>query len=158
MTEEADASPAVEVVDESISETPEADRLFDPPTEQEAAHALRDLGWEERFVCTRVGSARGNTETYLYSLEQAAVLLLDESSSGVSLGASGSFLWIDFDSFVRWIRTVVGDTAFADALAQKLAERDAFNDKIETLRQVMSLRMAQYAPYFPEDDSEENDR
>lgn len=143
---------------ERIVEAPEADRLFAPPTPEEAAHALRDLGWNERFVCTRMASARGNTETYMYSLEQAAVLFLDGSSSGLSMNASSSTLWVDFDAFVRWVRTVIGDGAFADALEEKLAEREAYNDKLETLRQVMSLRMAHYAPYFPEDDREEIDR
>lgn len=144
--------------DDRMVETPEADRLFDPPTSEEAAHALRDLGWNERFVCTRMASARGNTETYVYSLEQAAVLLLDGSSSGMSLRSNSSFLWVNLDAFVRWVRETIGDRAFADVLEAKLAEREAYNDKLETLRQVMSLRMAHYAPYFREDESEENDQ
>lgn len=144
--------------DDCMVETPEADRLFAPPTPEEAAHALRDLGWSERFVCTRMASARGNTETYVYSLEQAAVLLLDGSSSGLSLRSNSSLLWVNLDAFVRWVRETIGDRAFADVLEAKLAEREAYNDKLETLRQVMSLRMAHYAPYFREDESEENDQ
>lgn len=142
-------------VEESASdelEIPEADRLFAPPTPEEAAHALRDLGWDERLVCTRMASARGNTETYLYSLGEAAVFLLDASSSGVSLAASSSFVWVDVERFVRWVRDTVGDESFASVLEEKLAERQAYNDKLETLRYVMALRMAQYARYMREDD------
>lgn len=144
-------------VDDALG-VPEADRLFAPPAPEEAARALRDLTWDERLVCTRMASARGNTETYLYSLEQAAVFLLDASSSGMSLKASDSFVWVDFDRFVRWMRDTLGDVAFADVLESRLAERDAYNDKIETLRQLLSLRMAQYEPYMSDDESEESER
>lgn len=136
-------------------EIPEADRLFDPPTPELAARALRDLGWEERLVCTRMASARGNTETYLYGLEEAAVFLLDASSSSLSLAASSSFVWVDIDRFLRWVRFTVGDAAFADVLEEELAQREAYNDKLETLRRVMGLRMAQYERYRDKDDDPE---
>lgn len=141
---------------------PEADRLFEPPTPELAARALRDLGWEERLVCTRMASARGNTETYLYSLSEAAVFLLDASSSSLSLASSSSFVWVDVERLVRWVRTTVGDVAFANVLEERLAQREAYNDKLEVLRRVMGLRMAQYARYLPKDEDlpktdEEND-
>lgn len=140
---------------DEVFAVPEADRLFAPPTPEEAAWALRDLTWDERLVCTRMASARGNTESYLYSLEQAAVFLLDASSSGMSLKASDSFVWVDFDRFVRWMRDTLGDAACADVLEERLAKRDAYNDKLETLRQVLSLRMAQYGPYTSDDESDD---
>ena len=44
---------------------------------------------------------------------------------------------------------------FADVLEEKLAEHEVYNDKIETLRQLLDLRMTQYLPYLPSDKDEE---
>lgn len=126
---------------------PEADRLFAPPTADEAAHVLRDLTWGEHFVGTRMASSRGNTPTYLFSFEQAATFFLEGSAGGASLSSSGSFAWVDFEKFSDWMRVVVGDTPFADALDEQLADRDAYNDRIETLRRLLALRWAQYEPF-----------
>lgn len=129
-------------------EVPEADRLFDRPTAEEAAHALRELEWGEHIVGMRIAAARGNTTAYLYSLEEAATFFLDEKSGSASLGTNGAFAWIDTEAFVAWLRDVVGDRAFADVLEGKLAGQSAYNDKVETLRTLFMLRMSQYAPYL----------
>lgn len=145
-----DAAPSdgpADVEADGGSGTPEADRLFAPPTPDEAAHALRDLAWGEHIVGTRMASSRGNTSTYLFSFEQAVVFFLEESAGGASLSSSGSFAWIDFDKFADWVRTVVGDVPFADVLDEQLAELDAYNDRIETLRRLLALRWAQYEPF-----------
>ena len=127
---------------------PEADRLFAPPSAEQAQRALRELEWGEHITGMRVAAARGNTTTYLYSLEEAAAFFLDEKSGGASLGTNGAFAWIDTDAFVAWLRDAVGDQPFADVLERKLAGLSAYNDKVETLRNVLMLRMSQYAPYL----------
>ncbi len=137
--------------------SPEADRLFARPTPEEAEHNLRELTWGEHMTATRMAAARGNTTSYLYSLREAAIFFLDGNSGGVSLGSSGSFAWIDFDRFLAWLRETVGDVALADVLEEKLAEHEVYNDKIETLRQVLDLRMTQYLPYLPSDEDEEEE-
>lgn len=137
--------------------SPEADRLFPRPTPEEAKHNLRELTWGEHITATRMAAARGNTTSYLYSLREAAIFFLDGNSGGVSLGSSGSFAWIDFDRFLAWLRNTIGDVAFADVLEEKLAQHDVYNDKIETLRQLLDLRMTQYLPYLPSDEDEEDD-
>lgn len=145
---------SVEAEEEEFS-FPEADRLFPRPTPEEAEHNLRELTWGEHIVATRMAAARGNSTSYLYSLREAAIFFLDGNSGGATLGSSGSFAWIDFDRFVAWLRDTVGDVPFADVLEKKLAEHEAYNEKIETLRQLLDLRMTQYLPYLPSDEDEE---
>ena len=150
------AATSSALVDEDAPsfDTPEADRLFARPTHKEAAHALRDLTWGEHIVVTQMAAARGNSATYLYSLQEAAIFFLGNTSGGVSLRSSGSFVWVDLDHFVAWIHDVVGDELFADVLKEKLATQEAYNDKIETMRQLLDLRMTQYIPYLPSDEDE----
>ncbi len=139
---------AEEAAAQEAFEVPEADRLFDRPTADEAARALRELEWGEHIVGMRIAAARGNTTAYLYSLEEAATFFLDEKSGSASLGTNGAFAWIDTEAFVAWLRDVVGDRAFADVLEDRLAGLDAYNDKVEALRTLFMLRMSQYAPYL----------
>lgn len=152
-----DTMTAVEEVAETEEEfsSPEADRLFPRPTAEEAEHNLRELTWGEHTVATRMAAARGNTTSYIYSLREAAIFFLDGNSGGASLGSSGSFAWIDFDRFVAWLRDTVGDVPFANVLEERLAEHEAYNEKIETLRQLLDLRMTQYLPYLPSDDGDD---
>ena len=156
MSTEDATVPAVDEtgLGEDAFEVPEADRLFAPPTPEEAEHALRDLVWGEHFVCTRMAAARGNSTMYLYSLREAAAFLLDGNSGSASLGSSGSFAWVEFDRFVAWLRDVLGDTAFANALEERRGGCETYNDKIEVLRQLLDLRMTQYRPYLPSDEGE----
>lgn len=137
------------------SAVPEADRLFAPPTPEEAAHALRELTWGEHITGMRMAAARGNTTTYIYSLEEAAIFFLDDKSGSASLGTNGAFAWVDIDAFVDWIRTKVGDAAFADVLEERLAGCASHNEKIEAVRTVLMLRMSQYAPYLAEDEQDD---
>lgn len=157
MTEQILAMPdQAEEIDQAEEEfySPEADRLFPRPTPEEAEHNLRELSWGEHMTATRMAAARGNTTSYLYSLREAAVFFLDGNSGGATLGSSGSFAWIDFDRFLAWLRDTIGDVVFADVLEEKLAEHEVYNDKIETLRQLLDLRMTQYLPYLPSDEDE----
>lgn len=156
--QEVAAVEEVEEVEEVVDAyaSPEADRLFPRPTPEQAEHCLRDLTWGEHIVATRMAAARGNSTSYLYSLPEAAVFFLDGNSGGASLGSSGSFAWVDLDTFVSWIRNTVGDSAFADVLEERLASQDTYNDQIETLRQVLDLRMTQYRPYLPSEDEEDD--
>lgn len=148
-TVEADAAPPDDYA------SPEADRLFPRPTPEEAEHNLRDLTWGEHIVATRMAAARGNSTAYLYGLQEAAIFFLDGNSGGVTLGSSGSFAWVDLDRFVAWIRDTVGDEPFAAVLEEKLGALDAYNDKIETMRQLLDLRMTQYIPYLPADEEDD---
>lgn len=132
--------------------TPEADRLFPPPTPEEASHALRELSWGEHIVGTRMAAARGSSPAYLYSFEDAATFFLDRNSGSVTLGSSGAYAYIDLERFVAWMSNTIGDRPFAAVLEKQLAERDAYNDKIETLRRLLLLRYAQYARYLPEEE------
>lgn len=149
MTDETLQAP---LTPEAESPVPEADRLFAPPTPDEAAHALRELSWGEHITGMRMAAARGNTTTYIYSLEEAAIFFLDDKSGSASLDTNGAFAWVDIDAFVNWVRTKVGDVPFADVLEQKLAGCTSHNQKIEVIRTVLMLRMSQYAPYLTQDE------
>ncbi len=129
-------------------EVPEANRLFDPPDPEQVPHLLRELEWGEQLVGTRMAAARGNNLVYMYSLQEAANFFLDERSGTASLGTNGAFVWIDLDTFLSWVRNTVGDVPLAEVLEEKMAEREDYNDKLEALRHVFSLRMSQYAPYL----------
>lgn len=136
------------------SAIPEADRLFAPPTPEQAARALRDLAWGEQFVATRVSSARGPTQTYLYSLEQMAVFLSDEHAVGASVRSRGSFTLIDLPKFIAWIRDVIEDEPLAGMLEECVLPLEVYNDQVEELYRLLMLRMAQYQPYLPSDEDE----
>lgn len=130
------------------SATPEADRLFAPPTPEEAAHALRDLTWGEHFVATRASSTRGPTQSYLYGLVDAAVFFADEHPLLASIGSKGSYTLIDVGKFIAWIRDVVQDVPLADVLETQLSGKEAVNDITETLARIFMLRVSQYEPYL----------
>lgn len=125
------------------SMTPEADRLFDPPSPVKAARILRELDWGEHFVAANMAFARGAVESYFYSLGDAAAFFNDSFSVSISIGSGGSYKVIKLDKFVTWIRDVIGDDELAMMLGEQLAAKTAYNDQIEELSFLVTMRAAQ---------------
>lgn len=129
---------------EESPELTEANRRFVPPTPEYAAHTLRELNWGEQIVLERVAAAQGGARSFIYSLKEAWQFFTESSNAGFSLGSAGTLVWIDIDEFITWMRDVVGDTDFVDVVTRELEDQETYNEKIETLRDFLGMRMAQY--------------
>lgn len=117
---------------------------FPDPSPHKAAHLLRELEWEERFIGIDMNPAAGSRQVYLYSMKEACRFLQDGTAGmGLSTGARGSFSWIDIEAFVRWINDSVGDHALACTLARIATEESIYHDFMLKIGPLMTARYAQ---------------
>lgn len=132
--------------EEAIEEIPgmaEACRRFPVPDEAYAAHVTRELGWEDRFVVSRMVPSKGGSDLYLYNLRSAAIFLLDKDAASVSMRSKGLIKLVDIEGFIAWVRTSVGDVVLADALEAEIADATSYNERLQTIQMLVGLRMVQ---------------
>lgn len=133
-----------ELPEEEVPGLAEACRRFPMPDAPFAEHALRELGWGEHLVVTRMVPSKGGTDLYLYSLKSAAIFLLDNDAANASIRSGGAIKLMDIDAFVEWVRTAVGDTYLADAMQEGFEEGDSYNERLQAIQFLIGMRMTQY--------------
>jgi hypothetical protein len=126
-----------------------------------AARIMRELDWGEHFIGAEMGSASGNREVYLYSLEEAGRFLFGGAASLSSLNMGrGGIVDYDTSRFVDWIRTAVGDDDLACAIEGSLKEGQSFAQRSQAISALVNQRLIQLARIlgidFEEHDSEEH--
>ena len=142
--------PSATGADEELAEAEEvpgmaeACRRFPMPDGEQAAHALRELGWGEHFVAGRMVPSKGGSDLYLYNLKSAAVFLLDQDQANIGKGSDEIIKLIDVDAFIAWVRDTVGDGPLADALEEGCPPEEPYHDRLKALQMLLALRMVQY--------------
>lgn len=144
MAEAAERTEAGEVdASEEIPGMAEACRRFPMPDAELAQHVLRELGWDDRFVVSRMVPSKGGSDLYLYSLRNAAIYLLDKDAASASMRSKGLIKLVDIDGFVAWLRSSVEDAVLADAIEEELADAESYNDRLQVVQMLVGLRMIQ---------------
>lgn len=110
------------------------------PSQALARRLMSDLGWEERLRGECYNQMAGNTQHFLYSLEEAANFL-DGDADGLADRRSGSVCTIDPGELIAWTKDTLGDEELATAIAATVAPLAACPDPI--LRQHEEVALIQ---------------
>ncbi len=130
------------------SDTPEADRLFPPPSAELAAHTLRELGWGEHIMGSKTSAGIGDNQIYIYSLPEAVGLFLNDRSGPASIASRGVFSEVDTEEFIPWLRDVVGDVDLANVMEAELEGLTIPNERMQVVSNLLLLRITQYVPFL----------
>jgi hypothetical protein len=112
------------------------------PSIKDVRHYLRNLGWEGRFEFVLLASGLGNSVQRSYDIEHFIGTLTQQQFERVS--NFGNSFFIELDKLIIWIRDVVGDVRFAEALENAVDSEDSNYSKIDTIRAIGISRLNQY--------------
>jgi len=128
-----------------VTEASEAQVRFDAPSLEFVQHAIRELGFEERFTVTKMSGGIGNTRVEVYSFPQLVNVLFGTKWDRLAPeGSKATLAWVDTDSLCRWLHDVVGDTELADAVRASLEGADYFKAQVDAMLPLFRERVAQY--------------
>jgi hypothetical protein len=118
--------------------------IFPRPDGTEVEFLLRELNWGAHFIGIEMSPGAGNRDVYLYSLSEAERFLRrGMTGTGLTTGGGGTLVWFDFDAFVAWIRSEIGDALLADALEQRGAKEETFFEKVQVASHLLGTRVSQ---------------
>lgn len=119
--------------------------IFTTPTREFVQHATRELGWEERLTVYQMGASTGTTGVDVYNFPRlVGVLFGTQWSRLLTEEVKPTLTWVDFKELVSWLRNVIGDAEFADAVEAAVAKEDGFKDQIDAILPLFRERVAQY--------------
>ena len=120
--------------------------FMEAPSVEEIRHYTRELSFEERFSVISQGFHRGVSVVHCYSLEEFAMALGKREDSD----PTGVIRSLEWDSFLPWIRDVIGDREFYRTVEKILENSSSPEEIIETLRVMFFVRMGQYKEVLAE--------
>lgn len=137
----------------------ETGSIFSAPSLELVEHATRELGYTERMAVQKMSAGPGNIVVDVYNLPQLVNTLFGTRWDRLMVeGSKESFVWADLDAMVVWLRDVVGDPEFADAVATTVADGEGYKAQIDAMFPLFKERVAQYrAVLRSEDEAQDED-
>ena len=136
--------------------TTEMDTRFSDPSEQLVRNAIRELDYGERLTIYKMNAALGNSPLDIYSFPQLVNNLFGVRWDRLlAEGSKADLVWVDSETLTRWLRDVVGDAEFADAVAEDLQGADHYKAQIEAMTPLFRERVAQYQAVLSAEQDEE---
>src|SRR5574340_449904 len=115
------------------------------PSLEFVQHATRELGWEERLTVYEMGASTGATGVDLYNFPRLVGVLFGTQWSRLLIEeAKPTLMWVDFKELVSWLRDVIGDAEFADAVEAAVVKEDGYRDQIDAVVPLCRERVGQY--------------
>jgi hypothetical protein len=112
------------------------------PSIEDVRHYTRNLGWEGRFEFVAAVPSLGTAAQRSYDIEHFVGTIAQRQ---VKSGSSpGNAFFIDLNKLITWIRDVVGDVSFAEALVNTVDPKDSNYWQIDAIRAIGINRLNQY--------------
>lgn len=128
------------------------------PSEDLVRHAVRPLDWDERLVVTKMSAGPGNTNVDVYSFPDAVNTLFGTRWDRLEVEATkANIIWVDAKKLADWLRDVIGDVEFGDAVEASLDGADHFKAQIEAMFPIFKERVAQYQAVLRADDGPQDE-
>lgn len=123
----------------------ETESVMLAPSRELVQHATRELGYDERFTLYKMTASAGTNGVDVYSFPRLVNVLFDTRWDRL-LVESGkeAIVWTDFDKLVIWLRDVIGDPEFADAIATAVAEHEVHKERMDAIAPLFRERVSQY--------------
>lgn len=119
--------------------------MFETPRRELVAHAVRELSWDERFQLAKMSATHGNSMADIYSFPQLVNEMFSTRWDRLLLdGSKASLVWMDFTQLVAWLRDVIGDVEFADAIETTIESEEGYHAQIDAITPLFRERVAQY--------------
>lgn len=139
---------------ETAEAVPAADQRLSEPSEELVRHAVRTLDWDARLSVTKMSAGVGNSTVEVYSFPELVNVLFGVQWDRLEGdGTKASIVWVDAAKLAAWLRDVLGDTEFADAVEQSLEGVDHYKAQIEAMFPLFKQRVAQYQAILNADES-----
>jgi hypothetical protein len=123
----------------------EVQTVFAPPAPELVQHAVRELGWDDRFQVAKMSGTHGNALVDVYNFPDLVNSIFGTRWNELLLdGSKASLVWVDADELVMWLRNVIGDGEFADAVEVAVAKEEGYRDQIDAIVPLFRERVAQY--------------
>lgn len=114
------------------------------PSMELAERLLSEVGFEERFVGTKMTPMAGNRVSSIYSFEEAVDFLhMDSLEDLLAVGGRSSVGYLDLDQLKRWVREVFGDKELAEEMGKEIKKSNSYMDKVKIIKQLMQQRLSQ---------------
>lgn len=135
--------------------TAEDTKSLSTPSRELVEHATRELGWEERLVIYEMSATAGTSSLNVYNFPKLVSSLFGTRWDLLLVdGSKEALVWVDLNDLIAWLRDVVGDVEFADAIAQAVATEDGFKDQLDSVLPIFRERVAQYRAVIDEIEQE----
>jgi hypothetical protein len=139
--------------------TTETARLFSPPSEELVRHATRQLTYPERLTIQKMSDGVGNAPVDVYSFPDVVNTLFGTRWDRLETeGTTAGIVWVDAATLAAWLRDVIGDVEFADAVAASLEGADHYKAQIDAILPLFRERVEQYRAVLRlEDETQDED-
>ena len=105
--------------------SPETMTRLAPPAGEVVRHAMRELDYAERFTLHTMSAGTGNAVIQVYNFPSLVNTLFGTAWDRLSVEATkAKIVWVDGRTLAAWIRDVLGDLEFADAVEEALEGAD----------------------------------
>jgi hypothetical protein len=116
-----------------------------PPSEELVRHATREVEYAERLTLHEMSAGVGNSIKHIYNFPALVNTLFGMSWHRLSEeGTRASIVWVDAEKLASWIRDVLGDVEFGNAVAESLVGADHYKAQIDAMLPVFRERVHQY--------------
>lgn len=124
----------------------ELEGRFSSASAELVQHATRELAYGEQFQVAKMSGSAGNTLVDVYSFPQLVNLMFGTKWDELMIESSkANLLWVDTGRLISWLRDVVGDAEFADAVAESLAtSAEHYRARMEAIAPLFRERVGQY--------------
>jgi hypothetical protein len=131
--------------------TAETESVMLAPSRELVQHATRELGYDERFTLYKMAASTGTNGVDVYNFPRLVNVLFGTRWDRLLLErGKEAIVWTDFDKLVTWLRDVIGDAEFADAVAAAVAEKEVHKDRMDAITPLFRERVAQYRAMLDE--------
>lgn len=139
--------------------TTETASLFSPPSEELVRHATRQLTYPERLTIQKMSDGVGNAPVDVYSFPDVVNTLFGTRWDRLETeGTKAGIVWVDAATLAAWLRDVIGDVEFADAVAASLEGADHYKAQIDAILPLFRERVEQYRAVLRlEDETQDED-
>jgi hypothetical protein len=128
---------------------------FTAPAEELVRHAVRELPFGDRITVTKMSSAAGNADVAVFNFPQLVNTLFGTRWDRLdSIGSRATLTWVDMQTLHRWLRDVIGDAEFADAVQAAVADAGHYKAQLDAITPLFRERVAQYRAVLDADGAE----
>jgi hypothetical protein len=126
--------------------TEQAETTFGMPSIEMADHALRELGYGDRLILTRMNPASGHDTIDIYNFMNAVELISETRWAELSMagGSRTGIVWVNPLQLGVWLRDVIGDAELAEKVEEGFAAAGNYKDQIAAIAPVLQGRAEQY--------------